>query len=617
MAGLKLEGFSGLAPRYSERLLPPMAAVTAQNTKLLNGEIRGYRDLFEKDDLTGLASTIRRVMRVPDTPNDAYIAFNSRDVSIVKSPLINDGFDRYFWAGDGQPKMNTGDRIKNGDPEFLLGVPAPTVAPTLLPPVGADETRAYVYTFETAYGEEGPPSPPTVATGGAGVPWDLSGIQTVVPDASQRNVTLKNIYRTVPGNFTTSFFFVAQIPVAQATYADNETNEDVAASNLLESTTWVEPPSDMEGFVVMPNGFLVGWVGTRLLFSEPYRPHAWPAAYELATEFPIVSCGVFGSTLVIGTESQPYFGQGVSPASFTTMKIDAVEPCLSRRGMVSTTGGVYYPSINGLVAATGSGVMVITRDILTKEEWALFGPDTLYAAQLGLQYIAFSDSNTGFIYDPQEPMNKLITLDGFTDVEGIETDPYTGNVYLLTNDRYAEWDPEGTTRLTWRWKGKMMQTPKPVNFGAVRIMAEMGGASQAFPVETILRPYNEALFTAINALPVGNQRLNTLNGAPLGGSPAQQSGLVTAPEAETRQPLGGSLLYNLNYLAMVASSIRFIAYIRRDQVTKAVIDTVVTSEKVIRMPTGFKSDLWQFEMVGNTTVYSVQIAETPNQLAGV
>ena len=566
MAGLKLEGFTGLAPRYSERLLPPMAGVTAQNTKLLNGEIRGFRDLFEKDNLTGLASTIRRVMRVPDTPNDAYIAFNSRDVSIVKSPVINDAFDRYFWAGDGVPKMNTGARIKNGDPEFFLGIPAPSTAPAVVPPAGSTETRAYVYTFESAYGEEGQPSPPIVLAGGSGTPWELSALQTAVPDAANRNVTLKNIYRTVPGNATTSFFFVAQIPVGDALYSDNESNSDVAANNLLESTNWAEPPSDMEGFVVMPNGFLVGWVGTRLLFSEAYRPHAWPVAFELATEFPIVSCGVFGSTLVIGTESQPYFGQGVSPASFTTMKIDAVEPCLSRRGMVSTVAGVYYPSINGLVAATGSGISVITRDILTKEEWANFSPNTLYGAQLGLQYIAFSDSNTGFIYDPQEPMNKLVTLDGFTNVEGIETDPYTGNVYLLTDDRYSEWDPESTTRLTWRWKSKLYHFPKPLNFGAVRIHAELGNASALFPVETILRPYNEALFTAINALPTGNQRLNTLNGVTLGGTPAQQIGLVTAPEAETRQALGGSLLYNLNYLAMVAQSVRFIVYIRRDQV---------------------------------------------------
>jgi hypothetical protein len=38
---------------------------------------------------------------------------------------------------------------------------------------------------------------------------------------------------------------------------------------------------------------------------------------------------------------------------------------------------------------------------------------------------------------------------------------------------------------------------------------------------------------------------------------------------------------------------------------------------VIRLPTGFKSALWQFELVGNTTVYSVQIAETVKGLADI
>lgn len=617
MAGLKLEAFQGLAPRYSERLLPPMMATVARNTKLLNGEIRGFRQLFEKDNLTGLASTVRRVLRVPDTPDDAYIAFDSRDVSIVKSPLINDAFDRYFWAGDGAPKMNSGARIKNGDDPYLLGIPIVNVAPTVVPPAGTDETRAYVYTFVSSFGEEGQPSPPTIEIGGSGTPWELSGLQTVVPDASQRDVTLKNIYRTVPGQVSSSFFFVAQIPVAQATYTDNETNLDVAANQLLNSTNFAEPPADLEGFVVMPNGYLVGWVGTRLVFSEPYRPHAWPVEYELGTEFPIVALGVFGGTLVIGTESQPYYGQGVHPASFTHLKIDEVMPCLSRRGMVSTRAGVYYPTIDGLAMASGSGLSVITRDVLTKEEWADFRPDDLYASNLGLQYIAFSDTNTGFIYDPQEPTGKLIELEGLVNVNGIETDPYTGNVYLLQDDRYKEWDPEefelGTfpDRIPWQWKGKLIQSPRPLNFGAARIQFDVGSMSNPYSTVATLVPYNNALFAAAPSL-------NTLGGHVLGGNPAQSSGLVPAPSAEIRQPLGASLLYNINYLLMVPFSVRFIVYIRdKGRFNRKIVDTIVTEEKILRLPTGFKADLWQFELCGNTTVYSLQVAETPKQLAGV
>lgn len=622
MAGFKLESFQGLYPRYSERLLPPTAATIARNTKLLNGEIRGFRQLFPQQDLTGLASTVRRVLRVPDTPTDAFIAFDSRDVSIVKSPLINDAFDRYFWAGDGRPRMNTGDNIKDGLvlDGFLLGIPGVNVAPTVAPPVGSDETRAYVYTFQSSFGEEGQPSPPTLATGAENGDWQLSGLQTAVPDASERDITVKNIYRTVPGNVSTSFFFVAQIPVGDATYLDEEANNpnvDVASRNLLESTLFAEPPSDLEGFVVMPNGYLIGWVDKRLVFSVPYRPHAWPAEFELGTEFPIVAIGVFGSTAVIGTESQPYYGQGVSPASFTHQKVDEALPCLSRRGLVSTRAGVYYPSIDGLVMASGSGVGYITRDVVTKEEWARFRPDDLYAAAIGLQYIAFSDSNTGFIFDPQEPTKKLIELEGITQVEGIETDPYTGNVYLLQNDRYTEWDPETLQpglfpdRIPWQWKSKLLQASKPINLGAARIQFDVGSMTNPYSTVVTLIPYNEDLFAAAPSL-------NTLNGHALGGTPAQAIGLVPAPGAEIRQPLGGSLLFNINHLLQVPFSIRFIVYIRdKGRFNRKIVDTIVTEEKILRLPTGFKADLYQFELCGNTTVYSLQIAETPKQLARV
>ena len=266
MAGLKLEGFQGLVPRTSARLLPVMAATTARNTKLLQGELRGFRAPREIADLTDQYFDVRRVFRVKDSEGfgygDTWLAFDSRDVDVVRSPIINDSFDRYYWAGDGRPQYNTALRIFNEEDSYFLGVPTPTIAPTVTPPVGTDATRAYVYTFVSAYGEEGPPSPPTLATGTTGT-WALSGMQTVVPDASDRNITLKRIYRTVPGNNSSTFFFVDEIPVADATYNDDEPDDTVAANNVLESTTWEEPPNDLEGWAVMPGGYMVGWKGRR------------------------------------------------------------------------------------------------------------------------------------------------------------------------------------------------------------------------------------------------------------------------------------------------------------------------------------------------------------------
>jgi hypothetical protein len=535
--------------------------------------------------------TVEPVATLPQTVEPTnWLCFNSRDVDVVRSPLVNDSFDRYYWAGVGErPQMNTADRIHTDLPPYWLGIPIPV-------------------------------SPPTIAIGADTGTWEITNLPTAAPDAGNRAVDFINIYRTVPGNASTSFFHVAKIAITAGSYSDNITNEDAANNPILESTFWAEPPSTIEGLVVMPNGYLVGWAGRRLLFSEPYRPHAWPAEYELSTEFDIVGLAVFGSTLVICTESHPYFGQGVSPASFTTQKLDSVEPCLSRRSIVSMTVGVIYASINGLVLANSSGVQTITQDIVTKAEWDEFSPTTIYASQLGLQYIAFNSPSFGFIFDPQNPMSRLVELDNFSNVEGIETDRYTGNVQLLAEDRVWNWDPETSDRLQWRWQSKQYQYPKPMNFGAARLLFDIGEQSQSLPIETVYRPYNEALFTAVTALPGTLARLNTLGGVALGGTPAQpQLGLVpTSTLVETHQPLGGSLLYNLAFLQFRTLSVRVRINVQaKGKPKKWIFDKQIVDESIFRLPTGFKSDLWQFELTGNTTVYSLQIAETPNGLAEV
>jgi hypothetical protein len=79
-------------------------------------------------------------------------------------------------------------------------------------------------------------------------------------------------------------------------------------------------------------------------------------------------------------------------------------------------------------------------------------------------------------------------------------------------------------------------------------------------------------------------------------------------------PLGGSLLYPITDLLFQQPAVRFIVHAGTRGI---ILDTVVNSERTLRLPSGFKSDLWQFEMVGNTAVYSVQIAETAKGLAAV
>lgn len=626
MTAFRLEGFRGLIPRLSNRLLPDSAAVTARNTKLLSGELRGYNSPREFDDFTLETFTVKKAHRIEyddyGTPASTWLLFNSVNVDVVRSPVLNDIYDRYYWAAEAgvlgsvgasaadnsvpRPMYNTRNRILTGLQAHFLGSPQPANALNIAGSAG-ETTRSYVYTFITEYGEEGPPSTPTTATFSPTAGWLLTNFSTSVDNASNRPIFRKRIYRTVPGLNSASFFFVAEIPLTTTLYNDVIPDTTVASNNLLESTRWFEPPSDMEGFVVMPGGYLVGWARRRLLFSEPYRPHAWPPQYELGTEYEIVGLAVWDNLLVIGTRSAPYIGQGVTPASFFMRKLGQIEPCLSRRGIVSSLRGVYYPSLNGLALANNNGLVIITRNLVTKQEWDDFSPSLLYAAQLGEQYIAFSDPNNGFVYDPSEVNEPLLNIDAFTEVNGIETDPYDGTVTLLSMDRAWEWDPANGEPVPWRWKSKEFRVPRPINLGVARLHFNTETIFIGDAIEELFGAYNDARFVA--PLP----SLDTLCGHAL-CAPTQNGGQVPGSTVdENRMPLGGGPLFPIDFFSSVVPSIRLLVY--ADQ--RLVFDATIFNERQFRLPSGFKADVWQFEMIGNTQLYTLEAAETAKELAKV
>ncbi len=619
MVAFKLEDFSGIKPRMSRRLLPPNNATVARNTKLLEGELRGYHKPNLLVDLSGLGFTIGRAYRIPASVtggSDAWLAFQSQNVDIIRSPVLNDAYNRYYWASDtGIPSYNTLARIVAGNTganaPWYLGVPQPGTSLTVTPSTGGtNETRSYVYTFVTAYGEEGPPSNPTTVTGDASsASWGLSGFATTYADLTHRNITKVNIYRTIPNSTNPAFFFVAQISFSTSpyTYSDTASDTTVALNNTLDFTANFPPDAGMQGMALMPQGYLVGFKGRNLYFSEQYLPHAWNPAYQLATEFEIVGLAVWGQTLIICTASNPYMGSGVSPNAFTMQKLDGVTPCLSRRGIVSTVAGAYFPTIDGLAMLNGMGLNIISQDLVTKEEWATYTPTAFFAAQLGLQYMAFNSSNFAVLINPTEPKARMLEIDAFQNIQGIETDKYTGNIQLIQNNQVFDWDPNGAERLYWHWRSKEVQFPKFVNLGAAKIKFDESAVNVTDNIAAVYAPYNTARFNAAPLAPI--------NSKPIGTSGCvYRKGLVAGwTQPENFSPIAGGPLYPLLQMQSQGVSVRLIVYCN----AIIVADRIVHSDTIQRLPSGFKHDIWQFEMFGNTNVYSLQVAETGKELGTV
>ncbi len=635
MTAFKLENFGGIRPRVSARLLPSNAAVTAENTKLLEGELRGYHNPTIYKDLSSFGFTVGRAYRIPASVTgsiDAWMAWESPNTDVVRSPVLGDVYNRYYWASDSAaPMYNTLARIVAGNiganAPWLLGVPQPAAGGgsgltlSATGGSGVTETRSYVYTFVTAYNEEGPPCNPVTATEYSNVTsWNLSGGSTSWTGGSQVNVAYVNIYRTVPNSSNPAFFYVTQVPIAtwisgSGTYLDASTNIAIALNNTLDFVDNFPPPSSMTGFALMPGGFLVGFQGRNLLFTEPYLPHAWNPTYNLATEFEIVGIVVWSQTAIICTTSNLYLGSGSTPDAFTLQKLDGVTPCLSRRGIVSTVSGAYFPTVDGLAMFNVNGLNTITQPILTKEEWATFSPTTFIAAQLGLQYIAWNSTLSGLQINPTESSAEMSTITAFANVTAVETDRYTGNPFFVSNNVAYNWDPVGAERLNWHWVSKVVQFPKFLNFGAFKIKADYGTTPVATNVTATYGPYDLARnITDPGPIHSGGGQLNCLGANMLGGQSPYNLGLVPGNHlVENRIPLGGGPLYPLALLNNQGLGVRLRVYCNGIIVS----DQTVADDKIRRLPSGFKHDLWQFELFGNTNCYNVMVAETGKELLSV
>jgi hypothetical protein len=618
----------------STRLLPNNAAVSAENTKLLEGELRGYHNPALYKDLSSFGFTVGRAYRIPASVTggvDAWLAWQSPNTDIVRSPVLGDVYNRYYWASDnGVPMYNTLARIVAGNTganaPWYLGVPQPATPLTIgaTGGSGTTETRSYVYTFVTAYLEEGPPSNPATSTQYSNASsWNLSGGSTTWINGAHVNVAFVNIYRTVPNSTNPAFFFVAQIPIAtwisgSGTYSDTSLNTVISLNNTLDFVDNFPPPANMQGLALMPGGFLLGWQGRNLLMTEPYLPWAWNPTYNLATEFEIVGIVIWSQTAIICTTSNLYLGSGSTPQAFTLQKLDGVTPCLSRRGIVSTVSGAYFPTVDGLAMFNVNGLNTITQPIMTKEEWATFSPGTFIAAQLGLQYLAWSSPLNGLQINPTESNAEMATITAFANVTAVETDRYTGNPYIVINNVAMNWDPIGAERLYWHWLSKVVVFPKFLNFGAFKIKAEFGPSNVTTNVTATYGAYNYARLVTdpgpINGGPPFGGQLNCLGANMLGGQSPYNKGLVPGNILpENRLPLGGSPLYPLFLLNNQTLGIRMRVYCNGIVVS----DQTVTSDKIHRLPSGFKHDTWQFELFGNTNCYSVMVAETGKELAAV
>ncbi len=192
MSAFRISGFSGLVPRLAKQLLAPHQAQVATNCDLTSGDLRprnGPKAVFT----AAISNDIVSMFRMEKDGNEKWLAWD-REVDVARSPVAGNTSRRFYYTGDGEPRVSDYDTATRGPGPypsgcFVLGVTPPLAAPSISVSGGAGDTvtRAYVYTFVTAWGEESKPSPATTATGNTDGNWMLSSLD--VPPRNSGTVT--------------------------------------------------------------------------------------------------------------------------------------------------------------------------------------------------------------------------------------------------------------------------------------------------------------------------------------------------------------------------------------------------------------------------------------------
>lgn len=647
MVSIRFERFAGMAPLVSSRLLPPNMAEQAFNVSLRNGELRGVRQPLLIKEFPASPS-YGWAVRVPDPAAPSapvWIPFTSKYADFFPNPLTNDAFDRYVWLDNNAPGaaaypvQNSFARIKAAQPTIQLGVPAPTNTLTATITGGSNitVTRSYVYTYVNIFDEEGAPSDPVTATGHLNGTWTVTGYINPA-NAATRGLDRIRLYRTISGSIGTQFFRVAEFAINTTTYVDSQSDATVAQVGLvLQSTTWAEP-LQMEGIALMPNGFFAGWKGRDLFFSEPYRPWAWPAEYTLSVDHPIVDCGVVGQTLIVLTTVSPVLVTGVTPAAMSMAKLTQVEPCVTANSVASAPEGLYYASPNGLILITPQGLVSVTQNITGREVWQRdFLPLISDAVVYDSQYIAAGESGDGFIYGALGDQPYITKLINFATIQSVWTDPYTGQAHMIMGNDVYEWDSLTSGFLLSQWVSKEFQYQRPINLGALMLSFDDAVEAQPpfFQSNTRLTESGDVRITEIFDVCVLENSSDPTTSVPTGGPWPGFTSIINYNEingmAINANPTDGAYppgnsppVKSWPYWYGVTKDHPELRLTQNGKCEVTVFasgnliwQSVVENGVVYRLPSGFKSERWQFVVTTAVPVFNLQVAETAKELAVV
>ena len=397
----------------------------------------------------------------------------------------------------------------------------------------------------------------------------------------------KRVYRSITTVDGTQYFLVgSNIPAATTTFVDDAT----VIGEPISTIGWGMPPADLEGITTHPSGAMIGFVGNQIYISEPYMPYAWPLANVSVLDFPVVAISISGQSAIIGTTGEPYALTFTDPLTATPQKLDQNWPCLSKRGMVGFSDGVYYPSVLGLVLVSASGPVLVTKTLYAQRDWAATKPETFKAGFYDGQYYALytKDNATRIIIISETYGVSQLNISA----DAIFTDRQTGEVYVAKDKKIDQLNAATEGALDYTWTSKTYILPEPINLGAAKL--DFNTSSNAVNIE---------LINAANA-----------------GIKAQNDAIIAGDS------LDGSIAVN-DVLELAVADSNLIDFVNTDGAEycsftlivdeKPIYTTNVPDNRAFRLPSGIKYDNFAIRISGTAKVTAILTASTMTLLKAV
>lgn len=246
--------------------------------------------------------------------------------------------------------------------------------------------RAVVYRVTTV-NEAGIESPASAASNLVTVGANM------IPHVASLPSGTKRLYRAAGSASDSQYYFVAE--VYGTSYDDL-----IADADLGEAMPDIEnPPTNLAQVVRLPGGFLAGFKGRDIYFSDPYMLYSWNSDYTLTSQYDIVGIATRGEDLIVLTDTTHYIISGATPDVMTMTELSLTQPCSSMLGICSVGTTVGYVSPDGFVVIDGNSGRIITDQFYSRDQWQALVPANIKAKEYDGNIMLWTSTTSGLILD--------------------------------------------------------------------------------------------------------------------------------------------------------------------------------------------------------------------------